>query len=140
MGCEPYAICGACAPGWDIGCIAEEWHDAEDAAQFLPDGTVNIINQTVYELGTTCQSCDQCQSNGQGTPIPFMLNGECYWSAIFGTAYQGDCVTSAFANEEGRVLEWTLTEYGLMANINLTHPDPNWRDVIDCSGTFRPLF
>merc|ERR1712176_802064 len=68
--CEDYAVCSQCAPGWDIGCIAEEWHQSENAEQFLSNGTVNIINETRSKLGRTCQACDQCQSNGEGTPIP----------------------------------------------------------------------
>merc|ERR1719242_1068725 len=58
LACGDYAVCGMCAPGWDVGCIAEEWHQAGEsdkpAFKINNDGTLNITNQTTYELGTSC--------------------------------------------------------------------------------------
>lgn len=146
LDCEDYAVCGTCAPGWDVGCIAEEWHQAGEsdkpAFKINNDGTLNITNQTTYELGTSCQSCDQCADEGSltdqfghtGTPIPFMINNECVWLPIFGVAMIGDCVTGQYGFEGGKVKSWKVDPvYGLTANFSLTDGTANWRDVLDCS-------
>eukprot|EP01084_Bolivina_argentea_P143477 251933_1 len=134
--CEKYAVCGACAPGWDIGCIAEEWHQVDNAAQFLPDGSINIINETNYNLGTTCQRCDICGTAGTnpiGIPIPFLMNGECSFSAIFGGVGKADCTQNLFGNSAGKASAWKDSANGLMPDIDLTSPNSNWKDIFDCS-------
>jgi len=70
--CKHYAECAVCAPGWDYGCIAMEFH-LNDSCEY-PDIVVN--NQSIS--------------------IPARMDGECHYNSIWEQYMTSDCKTGEF--------------------------------------------
>jgi len=75
LDCKHYAECAVCAPGWDEGCIAMEWHQ-----------------------NYSCSSAELVVDN-ETISIPSRMDGQCHYNAIWEQFMKSDCKSGNFSND-----------------------------------------